>query len=326
MIRSRLLMGGTAIALVLVGCSGSDDSTSTPTPTPSSSATSTATPTPTYSAFPLTAAAQFFPFNASTSFTGDLASGTITLGAVTSEAPSNRVSLAVSNAPTTGTYAIMESTDETRFAATAPTVAPATTVKEYVFSSAGDGGKFARVEFLNNTIPSVVTADAALARTRVSYAAWYRGDSTTGSKRITYTAWGYPTATTDVPTASTYAYTSRVTGRLVSSATGASALDKVGGTVTLSINYATSVVNMTLVLTRVAADGTETAFSTFTAQGAIPAGSSQFSGSFLTGPLAGTFNGGLFGSQGAEVGLTFALSGTQLGVGQRLVGVVVGAR
>ena len=331
--RRGLLLGALAITLVVAGCDGGNDDSS-PTPTPSGTATPTPTPTatstvPTYATFPLTAVTQFAALDATTNFSGDLAAGAVTLGVAGSEGRTDRVTLAVQPTIGTGEFVIRESTEESRFTTTNAITPSAAANPEYVFRTTGDAGRFSQVEFLNNTIANSVTSDAALARTRVSYANWYRGDSTTGQKRLTYTVFGYPTLSTDVPTTGTVAYTSRVVGRVVrANASGAGGtLNRLGGTVTMSINYATGLVSMTLNLANIAADGTQTAYSTFTGQGSIAVGATQFSGSFGAGsPLGGTFNGSLFGTQGAEIGISFALSGAIAGTEQRAVGVVIGAR
>ena len=330
--RHGLLLGAFATTLLLAGCGGGDDDPSTtPTPTPSGTATPTPSPsaTPTYAAFPLTAVSQFAVLDATTNFSGDLNNGAVALGVAGSEGRTDRVTLAVQPTVGTGEFVIRESTEEARFTGTNATTPSAAANAEYVFRTNGDAGKFSQIEFLNNTIANSVTSDAALARTRVSYANWYRGDSTTGQKRLTYTVFGYPTQSNDVPNTGTVNYTSRIAGRVVRANAGGAGgtLNRLGGTVTVSINYASGLVSMTLNLANIADNGTQTPYGTFTGQGSIAVGATQFSGSFGAGsPLGGTFNGNLFGSQGAEVGVTFALSGAITGTEQRAVGVVIGSR
>lgn len=327
MIRRHIIMGTLAASIALSGCGGGDDSS--PTPTPTSTPTPTPTASPTYAAFPLSAAAEFFTFNAATSFTGNPAAGAVTLGAASTEALSTRVRLATSNAIGTATteYVVRSNTEESRFTPAKLITQPVPANVEFVFRTddAATAGKFSQLEFLNNTISATTKTTEPLlgSLTRVSYANWYRGDSTAGEKRLAYTVFGYPTVTTDLPTTGTVSYNARVTGRLVSVAGAATAVNKVAGTVTLSINFATGQVDATFVLTQ-GPTGTESAYGTFTAQAAIPVGSNQFLGAFTTGsPLSGTLAGGCFGSQCEEVGLTFAASGTNGGATQRLVGVVV---
>lgn len=335
MIRRHIIMSAVAATVALSGCSGGNDSS--PTPTPTGTPTPTPTASPTYSAFPLGAAAEFNTFNAGTSYTGDPLAGAVTLGVATTETLTSRVRLAAGPATATDTYVMHENVEESRFCVptgqtcSSTLVTPsATTNPEFVFrtNDATTAGKFTQVEFLNNTIPTTLTADPALALTRVSYANWWRGDSTVGQKRLTYTAWGYSTVLTDMPTTGTANYSARVTGRLVSVAGGATAINQVTGTVTFSANFATGLVNATLTLSTVpAGGGAPVAYGTFTAQGAIPVGQNQWTGSFTTGsPLSGTLAGGFFGSQGEQVGVTFAASGTFNGADQRLVGVIVGKK
>ena len=329
MIRRHMIMSAAAATLALASCSGSDDPDPTPTPSPTATPTPTPTASPTYASFPLAAPLEFSTINAATSYTGDPA-GAVTLGAASTEPMSSRVRLATSNLIATATYVIRENTEESRFVNANVTVAPATTVPEFVFrtTDTATAGKFAQLEFLNNTIPDKVTSNTALQLTTLSYANWWRGDSTTGAKRIATTVFGYQTALTDVPTTGTQAYTSSVVGKLVSVNGGVTTVARVGGTVTVSVNFSTSVVEVTLTLNQTPeGGGTTTAYGTFTAQGAIPVGQNQFSGSFAgNATLSGTIQGGFFGSQGKEIGIAFAANGTVGGGNQRLVGVVVGKK
>ncbi|KRC78883.1 hypothetical protein [Sphingomonas sp. Root241] len=327
MIRRHMIMSAAAATLALASCGGND-----PTPTPSPTPTPTPTPTasPTYTAFPLAAAASFNTINASTSYTGDPA-GAVVLGAAATEVGlSSRVSLATSNAIATATYVINENGEESRFVNANVTVQPAPAVTEFVFrtTDAATAGKFSQLEFLNNTIPSQVTSNANLQLANLSYANWWRGDSTTGAKRITTSVFGYQTVLTDVPKTGTQAYTSTVVGRLVGVNGGVTTVARVGGTVTVSVNFSTGLVDLTLTLNQTPeGGGATTAYGTFTAQGAIPTGQNQFQGSFTgSATLSGTLTGGFFGSQGKEIGIAFAGAGTVGGGNQRLVGVVVGKK
>lgn len=329
MIRRHMIMSAAAATLALASCSGSDDPDPTPTPSPTATPTPTPTASPTYTAFPLAAAASFNTINAATSYTGDPA-GAVTLGVASTEQMTSRVSLATSNAIATATYVINENNEESRFTNANVSVAPTPAVTEFVFRTddTATAGKFSQLEFLNNTIPSQVTSNANLALTNVSYANWWRGVSTTGAKRITTTVFGYQTVLSDMPTTGTQAYTSTVVGRLVSVSGATTSVLRVSGTVTTSVNFSTGLVDLALNLTTIpAAGGTPVAYANFTARGAIPAGQNQFTGTFLTGnPLSGTIAGGFFGSQGKEIGITFAATGTIGGANQNLIGVVVGKK
>ena len=332
MIRRHIVMSAAAATVMLSSCSGNDAS---PSPTPTATATPTPTPTasPTYAALPLaaTAAAEFITINASTNFTGDPAAGAVTLGVAGTESRSDRVRLATSGAITTATtnYVIREAAEESRFVPADLITPSAAANTEFAFRNVSTAtgalaGNFSQLEFLNNVITGSVTSDAVLgALTRVSYGNWYRADSTTGARRLTYTVFGYPTVLSDMPTTGTQAYTARVVGRVVNSTGGVTTINRVGGTVTVSVNFSTGLVDVAFTLNQTTAGGVTTPYATFTAQGAIPAGQNQFTGSFTTGgPLSGTIAGGFFGSQGAEIGITFG--GTA--AGQRLVGEVVGKK
>lgn len=326
MIRRSILIASTAVALTVAGCGGNDPS---PTPTPSPSASTSPSPSPiSYSSLPLTAATEVFTVSAATSYTGDVA-GPVTLGTAGTDAFSNRVRLALQSTVTSAMTAenvVRENTEESRFTGADLLTAPATTVTEYVFretTAPTTPGQFTQLELLNNTVtatPSVVTSDPLLGTlTRVSYGAWWRGESTAGVKKVTYGTFGYPTVPSDMPTTGTVNYTMRVAGRVViSPAAGASAVAKLDGTVTTSINYATGLVTVTLNLTQGGA-----AYGTFTGTGAIAAGNNQFTGSFGPGSTAGgTFQGLAYGPQAAELGISFAITGTD----SRAVGVLVGKK
>jgi hypothetical protein len=179
---------------------------------------------------------------------------------------------------------------------------------------------------LNNTVTGKVSTVTPVL-TEVSYAGWIRDTSATGSHRITYGVFGYPTITSDFPTTGTATYTARVAGRAVGvGAGGTGTIVKLGGTVTVTVNFATGAVSYTANVTQIVG-GVETAYGTYSGSGAVPAGSSQFSGSFGAGsPIPGTFTGTLFGSQGAELGISFAGAGTTGGVDTRIAGVIVGKK
>jgi hypothetical protein len=327
MIRRHMIMSAAAATFALASCSGSDDPT--PTPTPTATPTPTPTASPTYTAFPLAAAAEFGTINASISYTGDPA-GAVTLGGAATDATQNRVRLATSNAIATATYVINEASEESRFVNANVTTAPTPAVNEFVFrtTDTATAGKFSQLEFLNNTIPSQVTSNANLALTNVSYVNWWRGDSTTGAKRITTSVFGYQTVTTDMPTTGTQAYTSTVVGRLIDVTGGVTTISRVGGTVTVSVNFSTGAVDLAFTLNRTPeGGGATTAYGTFSAQGGIPSKESRFNASFAgSTTLSGTFVGAFFGSQAKEIGIAFSAIGTVGGGNQRLVGVVVGKK
>ncbi|NIJ66836.1 hypothetical protein FHR20_003812 [Sphingomonas leidyi] len=334
MIRRHMFMSALAATVALSGCGGGKGGA---TPTPTASPTPTPTPSPTYAAFPLAAAAEFNTYSAAISYTGDPATSAVTLGAASTETLSTRVRLATDSAINTGTYVMRENTEESRFCVptgqtcTSTLVTPSAAANpEFVFrtNDATTAGKFAQVEYLNNVIPTTITSDAGLALTRVSYANWWRGDSTAGQKRLAYTAWGYSTALSDMPTTGTVAYTNRITGRLVSTSGTTTAINQVTGTVTMNVNFATGVVDMAFTLSTIpAGGGAQVAYANFTAQGAIPVGQNQWTGSFTNAsPLSGTLAGGFFGSQGEQIGVVFSASGTLGGAQQRLIGVVIGKK
>lgn len=325
MIRRHIFMSAAAATVMLSSCSGGDDASPSPTPTATATATPTPTASPTYAAFPLAAAAEFTTINATTNFTGDPATSSVTFGAAATEQNSSRVRVATSNVTTTGTFVYRENTEETRFAAATPTTPSAAANTEFVFRSddTATAGKFSQVEFLNNVIPSTVTSEPLFSTlTQLSYGNWYRADSTAGQKRLTYSVFGYSTGLTDMPTTGTQVYTSRVVGRIVNNSGATTAVNRIGGTVTVSVNFSTGVIDIALNLTQTTPGGVTTNYANVTAAGAIPAGQNQFTGSLTGGPLTGTITGGFFGSQGSQIGIAFAGSSTNV----RLVGEVVGKK
>lgn len=337
MIRRSILIASTAAVLVVAGCSGGDDASPTPTPTASSSASPSPSPTasPTYTALPLTAAAEFFTVSSALSYTGDATAGPVVLGAAGTDGFSNRVRLALQSTVTaaaTGETVVREADLESRFTGADLLTVPAAGVTEYVYretTAPTTPGAFTQLELYNNTVRDPSTPDSApqgYLKTfdRSSYAAWWRGDSTAGAKRITYGVYGYPTVASDLPKTGTATYTTIVAGRaVISPTTGASSVDKLTGTVTVSVNYATGLVTVTMDLSRVTAGG-NVAYGTFTGTGAIPVGSTQFTGSFGPGStIGGTFQGVAYGSQATELGISFALSGAVGAGDSRAVGVVL---
>lgn len=327
MIRRSALIASAVAVLAVAGCNSGDDATPSPTPTPTPTPSSSATPT--YSAFPLTAAAELFAVSASMNYTGDPAAGPVTLGPAGTDGFSNRVRFALQNTATTSQTAetvVRENTEESRFTGADLLTAPAAGVTEYVYresTAPTTAGAFTQLDLLNNTISGSVTSDTALALTRSTYGGWWRGESTAGIKRVTYATLGYPTVASDMPTTGSVTYTVRVAGRSVVSPTaGASSVDKLSGTATLTINYATGLVSLSMTLNRGA-----TAYGTFTGTGAIAAGNTQFTGSFGAGSAAGgTFQGLAYGPQAAEIGITFAITGTIPAGETRAVGVVIGRK
>lgn len=343
MIRRSFVLGTASIVLALgVSACGGGGGNSSPSPTPTATPTPTPTASPTYTAFPLTANTEFRTINAFTSFTGDPATGAIVLGAagtdVTLSAARFRLAaLADPTAVTTAVpYVLLEAAEEIRFDKPAQlTTAPATTVKEFVFSVTGDDADpntpfqptaFDIAELLNNTVKDKVTTDTALALTRVSYAGWYRGDSATGQKRISYGVFGYQTATNDLPTTGSVTYTTRIAGRAAQATTPNGTVTKLGGTATITVNFATGLVTVAATVTKIGTGG-ETPFGAFSGTGAIATGLVTFNGSFDAGsPLTGTVVGGFFGSQGEQIGIALAGSGNVGGADTRVVAAIVGKK
>lgn len=334
MIRRYVILGSAAAAAVLASCSGGGNSSSTPTPTPTGTATPTPTPTPTYTAFPLAAAAQFNMLNATTNYTGDPTAGAVTLGLTSTENLTSRVNIAATSDLTNGTFVIDEGSEESRFTGTNVTTPAAPTVTEFVYRLVNTAtgalpGNFSQLEVLNNIgATTVETSDSLLSKLSVvSYANWWRGDSTTGQKRLTYAVWGYPTLSYDMPTTGSATYTARIVGRAVGVANNATTLNRVGGTATVTVNFATGLVSTTLNMTTVPTSGAETPYLTLTAQGAIPIASMQFNGSFNSGsPVTGTIAGSFYGSQGTNIGMVFGALGTINGTDTRIVGELVGLK
>lgn len=341
MIRRSFVLSAAAMTLALAGCKGSS-STSTPTPTPSPTPSPSASPV-TYAAFPLTSNTEFGTIDSFMTYTGDLAVGPVTLGVAGTEAGSTRFRLAALADPTAASnatggtpYVIRDNLEEGRFGAgTEQVVQPATTVPEFIFqnttvlkNTVSTTVLSSRAELLNNTVATKITTDPVLgALKEVSYAGWIRDDSATGDHRVTYGVFGYPTVTSDFPTTGTATYSAKIAGRAVGVTGGTGSIVKLGGTVTVTINFGTGAVTYTANVTQIVG-GVESAYATYTGSGAVPSGTAQFSGSFgASSPIPGTFTGTLFGAAGAELGISFAGAGTTTGgVDTRIAGVIVGKK
>jgi hypothetical protein len=286
-----------------------------------------------------------------TSFTGNLDTGPVTLGTAVVEGRSDRVRVGYGTAdPTAATtslpYVIRENTEEARVSAGDLKTAPTPSVTEFIFRQTPTPtptsttsptptptpvpGRYNEVTFLNNTVPTKVTSDSTLALSRVTYANWQRADSLTGATRITSAVYGYPTLLSDLPTTGITTYTARVSGRIIRVATGSSGAgrnEKLGGTVTVTANWATSAVTVTANLVTIAADGTQTPFATYIGSGSPPVGTAQFTGGASgTSQLVGLIQGSFFGSAGEQVGITFSSMGTFGGDDYRLAAAIVGKR
>jgi hypothetical protein len=217
-------------------------------------------------------------------------------------------------------------------------IAPATTVPEYVFENkaiikdasiptpVSSTVLNSRAESLNNVVTGKVSTSTPVL-TEVSYTGWIRDDSAAGQHRVTYGIYGFPTVQTDLPTTGTVTYTARVAGRGVGvGAGGTGSIVKLGGTVTVTVNFAAGSVNYTANLTQIVG-GVETAYGTYTGSASYAVGSTQFTGNLsAAGPITGTFTGTFFGTQGAEIGISFAGAGTTGGVDTRVAGVFVGKK
>ena len=336
MIRRSTVFKTAALSLA-ISLAASSGGTPTPSPTPTPTPTVTPTPTPvSYATFPLTAASEFGTINSYTSYTGDPLVGGLVLGVAGVEGPSTRFRLAVladpSLATSTTAEVLRENTEESRFVAADLTAGtpPATTVTEYAFTQAGTtAGQTFRGEFLNNTVATKVTTDTGLALLRTSYSAYLRADSLTGAHRITYGVWGYPTVGSDMPAPTTAVpiatatYALRIAGRRVTAA----GVVRLSGTVNVNVNFGTGAVTIVATVNTLDSAGVATFYGTFSGSGSIAVGSTTFTGNFdATSPLPGNFTGAFFGPKAAELGLSFAASGTTGGTDTRIVGVLVGKK
>lgn len=326
----RSALAGVIIMMAVTSCGGGGDDSPSPSPTPTPSPTATATPTPTAIAFPLSATREFGTVSASMSFTGDLA-GPITLNAPALDAFANRTRLALqatTSSTSTAETVVREDTDEARFVGADLQTAPAASVLAYSYAkSTAATGAFSQLSLLNNSVKDLVTSDAALALSYVSYLGWYRGDTTAGAKRSTFAVFGNAATTAEIPTTGTVTYNMRLASRYVVARTaGASATGDLTGTVTTTVNYATNAVTITVQLLRGGV-----AYANLSGSGSITAASNRITGSLTntTGTGTATFQGVAYGPAAAELGMTFALSGVSADGGSgnsNAVGALVGKR
>ncbi|HVJ03568.1 MAG TPA: transferrin-binding protein-like solute binding protein [Sphingomonas sp.] len=265
------------------------------------------------------------------SYTGDPA-GTVVIDAGSVAALSASVRVRLSGAIATGSYRMLDSGEEATFTNANVQLAPEPTYVEYMFRTEDSAtpGKFSQLDFLNNSIPSQVTNNATYARAHVSYANWWRSESTAGQKRFTTSVFGYPTTAAGVPTSGARDFTAGATGRLVRAFNGALSTERVTGDVTVSVNFATGLITTTINLLTCPFPRCNNALviGTFTGQAAIPAGRNEFTGTITsTNGDTGSFTGAFFGPQANELGFSFVIRGTYgAGADQRIVGSVVGAK
>jgi hypothetical protein len=169
--------------------------------------------------------------------------------------------------------------------------------------------------------------------TYLSYGMWLRRDSQTGDQRRDYLLFGFPTATGDMPRSGVASYRTTVSGNLLRINPGGSAVQgEIGGTATLSANFADGTVSTSLSIGRFI-----TGESLGNYQGSAMISANQFSGSFTGGPylVQGDFAGGFFGPGAREAGYAFRIerfnpdpyAGATINVvNDRIVGVVTGVR
>ncbi|MBO9622989.1 MAG: transferrin-binding protein-like solute binding protein [Sphingomonas sp.] len=320
--------------LMLESCNGGSPSP-TPSPTPSPSPTSSPAPTPsptaTPTAFPLTSAAEFDSISARVNYTGDPAAH-IVIEAGSVAGLSNAVRVSLTGAIATGSFGVKDNGEQTFFTNANVTLAPDPTVTEYMFriEDSATAGKFSQLDFLNNSIASQVTSNAVFARSHVSYANWWRSDSTAGQKRFTTSVFGYSTAAAQVPTSGTSSYASGATGRVIRAFADGSSTERVTGTATVSVNFATGLIDATISLSTCPFPRCANALviGTFSGQASIPAGGNAFTGTISSADGAtGSFTGTFFGPQAKEIGMSFVIRGTYgAGADQRIVGGIVGAK
>lgn len=169
--------------------------------------------------------------------------------------------------------------------------------------------------------------------TYLSYGIWTRRDSQTGDRRRDYLLFGFPTATGDMPRTGTASYRTGVTGNLLRiNPGGTGGQSEIGGSATLSANFADGTVATSLSIGRL-----DTGQSLGIYQGTGTIGANQFSGSFTGGPhlVRGDFAGGFFGPAAREAGYAFQIerfnpdpyAGASPDiVNDRIIGVVTGVR
>lgn len=172
------------------------------------------------------------------------------------------------------------------------------------------------------------TPDSGLNLTYASYGGWLRtdGNELSLNSKQTYFVYGIPTQASDLPRTGSATYTTIVDGFWARP----DALYSLGGTSSLSANFATGKVstNMTLSGAHIGILGytpsePQANLGTLSGSATINRADASFSGTLAGSGYNGTLNGMFFGPQAAEVGASFSINN---GAGSTASGAIIGKK
>jgi hypothetical protein len=151
------------------------------------------------------------------------------------------------------------------------------------------------LNLLVNARTGAPKATAPLQLSYLSLAVWRHTDSLSGDDRKTYIMFGFPTGAANMPRAGSASYKTFVTGTrtLLAPSMAVTVESEIGGSASLTANFATGAISTQLVLTPLGAPGS---FGTFVGTGAIYAATDQFGGTFASSTNPNFLNGGFYGS------------------------------
>lgn len=277
-------------------------------------------PAPAGSPFPLAAASTYDTIVASMSYSGSSIGGSQEVGPAATSPMSGDVTVAVTPDYASGTYTVRDSSGTTPFILNEMLPPPDPSSR---FVHLTDGGDSSLMLF-NNLTPQNGVNEPELQFHYLSFGFWYANDPGASTHRTTMLLFGAPTAAADLPRTGSATYDLSVFGSSLGF------LGTLQGTGTLAADFASGAIDNQLYLYGYL-PGAEFPIGHFSGGASLASGSPFFSGSLSAAdsPLTGTFTGSFFGPAAAEVGYTFALSGTSAGPQpseQRVVGVAVGKR
>jgi hypothetical protein len=275
-------------------------------------------PAPPGSTFPLASAQTFNTFTAETGYSGSAIGGNLTVGGASSQPLSNKVTITVTPDYANGTYTVHDGSASLVFQLPALAPPPNPSNVTVTLNDAADD----RLVLFNNLAPKTGTNYPPLQFHYLSFAFLNENDAVSDQHTTAALLFGTITPAADMPRSGTATYT---TQGLASALVGYGGLASVQGQ--LTADFAAGTVQNDFAVGDYAGASLTPVYR-ISGSGSIAAGTPSFSGSLagIGNSLTGSYNGGFFGPSATEVGFTFALSGTDNGKEQRIVGAAGGTR
>jgi len=299
-----------AAALLVVGCGGGGTRIVSTPPAPP------APPAVTYASFGSLTSDQLVPLTGvALSRTDTTTATTSTTGATTIDArPFSGDSLSISYNASTNGYTVRDGANSQPFV-------PADIRSDFTFNGPAfvnyaRGVGTATEDYLSIYRPAGGGGDVAL--TYTTLAQWIRiahsstGTTSTAQTDAVWAVGGFATLASDMPRTGTASYSGPLRGIYVQGTT----LANVSGLAQLAADFGAGTVRADLTLNR-------SGFSTLLVGGNGTISSARFAGNLAGSGFTGTFDGGFFGPQAAEMGFSFIMSDA---TGQRIAGVGGGRR